>query len=176
MTASPLVSIISVSDGFGYPGHSPYSRPPNTSPPSSSPAAPDWPWADQRLHCLPSIVPLATSLADLANSSGEPPEVAAPVVGAHIAGPSYPALAGRGDVVVVTPRPLIDAAAATFRVARESELLPMREKPKPTRAAKRVVPRRNTRRPRISRDKHRARLGSDLVIVELDSVITLLLP
>jgi hypothetical protein len=97
-------------------------------------------------------VPVATWLAELINSCGEPPEVAASVVGAQAAGPSYPTLAdGEGAVVVTLCTSL--ATALTFKVDPEPELPPMREKPKPTSEAKTVVPRKKRTRPRISRDR-----------------------
>src|ERR1700678_4126644 len=100
--------------------------------------APLSPWSDQRLHGFPSIVPRATWRADLVSSCGEPPDVAASVVGAQLAGPSYPTLADWGDVVVV--RWWTSLAALIFTVGRESEPAPMREKPKPTSDANTVVP------------------------------------
>src|ERR1700678_2695238 len=81
--------------------------------------APLSPWSDQRLHGFPSIVPRATWRADLVSSCGEPPDVAASVVGAQLAGPSYPTLADWGDVVVV--RWWTSLAALIFTVGREAE-------------------------------------------------------
>lgn len=106
----------------------------------------------------PSIVPLATSVADFINSWGEPPEAAASVVGAQMAGPSYPTLADLDDVAVVTLRPLLEATALTINVVPEVGLEPppKRETPKPTAAAKTVAPTRKSRRPRISSERRGA--------------------
>src|SRR5216684_3815431 len=93
MIAWPFVAIISVSDGFGYPGQSPYSRPSKTRPPFSIPTAPNCPFIDHRLHGLPSIVPLATCFAEPSSAVGGPPDVSASVVGPQIADPSAPTLA-----------------------------------------------------------------------------------
>jgi hypothetical protein len=109
--------------------------------------APLSPWDDQRLHVFPSIVPFATLLADRINSCGEPPDVAASVVGAQFAGPSYPTLADCDDVVTVTLRTSL--TARTFTVDGESASPPTREKPKPTSDAKMVVATRNRTRPRV---------------------------
>src|ERR1700689_4305844 len=77
-------SIISSSAGLGYPGQRPYSFPPRTRPPSSRPVAPVWPFADHRLQASPFTVPLATCVAELSIVVGEPPEVAASVVGEQV--------------------------------------------------------------------------------------------
>ena len=84
------------------------------------------------------MVPLATSRRRICiNACGEPPEVAASVVGEQMAGPSSPTLAEGDEALAAAIRPSLEAAARMGTVVPKLEPPPMERTPQPTTTARR---------------------------------------